>query len=182
MKRLRAQRMQEAARVRKQLKGLGLAALKHDLELVAARLPLPESCNGGSRKGATSLAGFLSQSGVALFEDIHHLLPMSVMAEAVEVRHRLRIAIKRWRYFLEIVAELTRIDYATVLETLKEYQTLLGRLNDLSVFAALVREGGLDSREQSRFDSVKDGWSTRLFEDFQELLERKPLRYVFLYQ
>jgi len=53
--------------------------------------------------------------------------------------HLVRIAAKKLRYVLELVAELTRIRTTRLVSKLKATQDLLGRLHDLEVLAAYVR-------------------------------------------
>jgi CHAD domain-containing protein len=53
--------------------------------------------------------------------------------------HLVRIAAKKLRYVLELVAELTHVRTVRLVKKLKASQELLGRLHDLEVLAAYVR-------------------------------------------
>ena len=53
--------------------------------------------------------------------------------------HRVRIAIKKLRYLLELVHEVARVGTLRLTRQLKEAQELLGRLHDLEVLAGFAR-------------------------------------------
>jgi CHAD domain-containing protein len=53
--------------------------------------------------------------------------------------HRVRIAVKKLRYLLELAHEATRVGTARMVRRLKAAQDLLGRLHDLEVVAGFVR-------------------------------------------
>jgi CHAD domain-containing protein len=53
--------------------------------------------------------------------------------------HTVRIAIKKLRYALELVQEISSIGTARLVNRLKEAQALLGRLHDLEILAGYVR-------------------------------------------
>ncbi len=54
--------------------------------------------------------------------------------------HTVRIAIKKLRYALEFSAEMSGARSTPELQLLKRVQTLLGRMHDLQVFIARVRQ------------------------------------------
>ncbi len=53
--------------------------------------------------------------------------------------HLVRIAVKKLRYVLELIQELSRIRTLRLVNRLRQVQDLLGRLHDLEVLAAYVR-------------------------------------------
>ena len=53
--------------------------------------------------------------------------------------HRLRIAVKKLRYLLELVHEVARVGTLRLVRRLREVQDLLGRLHDLEVLAGFTR-------------------------------------------
>jgi CHAD domain-containing protein len=63
---------------------------------------------------------------------------LGVLYEAHRL-HRVRIAIKRWRYALEVGSELRRTRTSAALVQLKTLQDLLGRAHDLHVLGEHVR-------------------------------------------
>lgn len=126
-----------------------------------------------------SLLAYFSDVSIRQYRSIHQLLAVSTAPEQRASRHALRIAVKKWRYFFEIVATILDRDYTTFLELLKEYQSILGRMNDINVFEALLGDLKLpsDARKTARTALLTE--DTRLLEEFTELVERKPLVYTF---
>lgn len=177
---LQRRRAEESSVVRKLLKRLDADGIGRIMKRMERHL----SAAGRRRsKGDTtySLPGYLSETSISLFSKVDYLLPFALSPEAVETRHLLRIAIKHWRYFLEIVAEISAQDYGPVLDNLKQYQSVLGTLNDLSVFSALADGYGLGVEEQIRFNEVVCARTTHTFSMFVDLVQRQPLRYHFLF-
>ncbi len=103
------------------------------------------------------------------------LLPEARQVGETEAQHLLRIAIKHFRYRMEILSFLFTSHYDEIHETLKDYQDLLGKMHDLDVFAAIVRDAGyLPSAEESIQVAI-GARRDRLFADFSSLLESRPL-------
>jgi CHAD domain-containing protein len=125
------------------------------------------------------LLPFLSNTSISLFETIQTLLPAALGFKNCEERHALRIAIKKLRYFLEIVSGIMERDYATSLEHLKKYQSLLGSMNDMTVFAAMCRKTGAPADELAAAAQLIDDETKRLFAEFTALVEAEPLSYTF---
>lgn len=73
--------------------------------------------------------------------------------------HALRIAVKRFRYLLEVGNEMSRGGLAELLQTAKTYQTLLGELHDCDVWLAMLDE--FESSEKRRMQDYCG--STRAF-------------------
>lgn len=73
--------------------------------------------------------------------------------------HALRIAVKRFRYLLEIGNEITRGGLAQRLQAAKTYQTLLGELHDCDVWLMMLDE--FESAEKQRMQEYSG--STRAF-------------------
>jgi len=126
------------------------------------------------------LLSFLSNTSISLFETIQKLLPAALDIENCEERHALRIAIKKWRYFLEIVSRIMERDYGAVLEHLKKYQSLLGSMNDMTVFAAMCRKTGAPADELAAAALMINDETKRLYDEFTALVEAEPLSYTFL--
>lgn len=72
-------------------------------------------------------------------KSILDILPDARQETEVAAQHRLRIAVKRFRYRLEFMAPIApRRDYLAIYSRVKNYQELLGQLHDLDVFADTV--------------------------------------------
>jgi CHAD domain-containing protein len=132
------------------------------------------------RKRNIQLPSHLSTTSISLFETIQTLLPEALGFENVAERHALRIAIKKWRYFLELVSKITERDYGTVLDLLKRYQTLLGSMNDMTVFATMCRTTVETADELAIAEELLNNETKKLFDEFVALVEAEPLRYTFL--
>lgn len=132
------------------------------------------------RRNIPPLPSYLSNTSISLFETIHSHLPAALSAGATEERHALRIAIKKWRYFLETVSMILDRDYTAVLERLKKYQSILGSMNDMIVFAGMCREAGLAGDDLDAAEHLLNLENDRLFGELILLVEAEPLSYTFL--
>ncbi len=103
------------------------------------------------------------------------LLPEARHATETEAQHLLRIAIKHFRYRMEILSFLFNAHFDEIHGTLKDYQDLLGKMHDLDVFAGIVHEAGFlppaEESIQGAIAAKRDG----LFAGFSILLESRPL-------
>lgn len=133
-----------------------------------------------TKHSSLSMLAYFSEVSIKQFLVIHQLLQEAKTPEYRKTRHALRIAIKKWRYFLEIAATVLARDYSRFLDLLKEYQTLLGQLNDLVEFGALLEEIKLPSTERHYAKNVLKAENRLLLAHLAELLEQKPLTYTFL--
>lgn len=131
------------------------------------------------RTGISPLAYF-SEVSIRQYLPIHRLLAGSIAPEHRLARHALRIAIKKWRYFFEIISQVLGRDYTHIQELLKEYQSLLGQMNDVTVFNVLIRNVKLPSNEREHVKATLLIEEALLLEKFTELIEQKPLIYTFL--
>lgn len=130
--------------------------------------------------GLSPLPSYLSDTSMALFGTIHTLLPATLRPEDREERHSLRIAIKKWRYFLEIVSRIAERNYEAILERLKRYQSLLGSMNDMGVFSLLCREAAVEGDDRAVAEQTITRENKRLFDEYLAHVEAEPLRYTFL--
>jgi CHAD domain-containing protein len=132
-----------------------------------------------TERNIISLPGYFSDVSIRQYMPIHQLLVVSAVPEHHASRHALRIAIKKWRYFFEIISPILDLDYTPLLGLLKEYQSILGRMNDIAEFKVLLEKVKLphDVRELAKAMLVAE--NTRLLEDFIVLIELKPLTYTF---
>ncbi|NTV50630.1 MAG: CHAD domain-containing protein [Geobacteraceae bacterium] len=132
------------------------------------------------KRNGTSLLAYFSDVSIRQYLPIHRLLAGSTSPEHRLARHALRIAIKKWRYFFEIISQVLDRDYTHIQDLLKEYQTLLGQMNDIAVFRVLISKLKLPSKERKYVKSILLSEDVLLLEKFTTLIERKPLVYTFL--
>ena len=169
-------RARELARTHKALKAFDHKHLGRQVRKIAAKL-----CAGRIRGSDTfSLQACFSEASVGLFQPIHDLVTSATVPEHRESRHALRIAIKKWRYFLEIASPVLDSDHDAVLGLLKEYQTILGRMNDVAEFGVLSRSLKLSPTEHEHIERILLAEDRLLLKQFTALVKRKPLRYTFL--
>jgi len=178
LRHLGERRSRESKRVRKRLKRfptdeIGTGVVRLGDALAAGDM------ERATRRHAPTLTGYFFACSIRLFDSIEQLQALAGPEEHVTQRHALRIAIKRWRYFMEICGDVFGVDYRLLLEQLKEYQTLLGHLNDLAVFAALADECGLSDEERRLLVPLAALQSKEYLLRFAALSAEHPLRYEF---
>ena len=131
-------------------------------------------------RNSITLLAFFSDVSIRQFIPIHQLLAVSTKPEFTAQRHALRIAIKKWRYFFEIIAQILDRDYTPHIGLLREYQAILGRMNDIAEFRLLLSNLELPKDEQEYAEEIFLKEDTLLLENFTKLVERKQLTYTFL--
>ncbi len=121
------------------------------------------------------LSQFAASALDARLAAVLQLLPEARQATETEAQHLLRIAIKHFRYRLEILSFLFTSHYDEIHGTLKDYQDLLGKMHDLDVFAGIVHEAGFLPPVEEFIQDAMAAKRDRLFADFSALLEIRPL-------
>ena len=95
-------------------------------------------------------------------------------AGEIGAQHRLRIAIKHFRYRAEILADLFGAGFPELRDRLKGFQDILGRMHDLDVFAGIVRDvklaGGTGETVLNAIATRREG----LFAEFTGMLDTIP--------
>lgn len=79
---------------------------------------------------------------------ISKLLMNAATPNQQKTRHALRIAVRKWRYNTEIFATILNRDYISLISHLKNFQSILGRLNDLVAFNELSKQIKLAPRDR----------------------------------
>ena len=96
-----------------------------------------------SRKRAFETGSARLDALLAFAETVRH-------PEQIEELHRMRIAAKRLRYALEVLAPSLDHDFKPVIVTLKEIQDRLGEIHDCDVWLALLPDFLDDERRMMR--------------------------------
>jgi CHAD domain-containing protein len=123
---------------------------------------------------------FLSDTSIQRYQAVYDLLLPATIPEDAETRHELRIAIKKWRYLLETLGQVCLKDYRAALDTLKEYQTLLGSLNDLIEFGALCSTLNIPDDERQVVAAILSKDAGKHLARFIETVATRPLQYTFI--
>lgn len=168
------QRKQEAAQARRLLETLDCMKLERQLRAAATALVTPDNI------ASQGLLALLSERNLALYYPIHALLPLVAAPEMVEERHALRIAVKKWRYFTELLHDILGGKQQALLDQLRQYQSVLGEMNDRVVIAALL-QGAVDLPEIVRENLLKSivKEQRKLLKKLCGLLDAKPIVYCF---
>jgi len=134
---LRRERERAHEELEKGLRALGPDPLRRDFRAIRNRP------NPFKDRGIDPFGNFALFAGAALMERaaaVGDLLPRAVHEAEVAAQHQLRIAVKKMRYRLEIIAPLFRDGRDELRAALKTYQDVLGKLHDIDVFGEMVRE------------------------------------------
>jgi CHAD domain-containing protein len=99
-------------------------------------------------------------------------------SEGIEAQHLLRIAVKHFRYRMEILALLIGTGFEELHGMVKDYQEVLGKMHDLDVFAGIVREEGFPSETEKPVLDAIAAKRARLFIDFSRMLKTTPLETI----
>jgi CHAD domain-containing protein len=124
------------------------------------------------------LSGFAKDSLDSRLSIIRELLPQAREKMAIEAQHRLRIAVKHFRYRMDILSFLIGTAFQQLHEAVKSYQDVLGKMHDLDVFAGNVRKAGFSSEtEKLVLDNILSK-REKLFQDFSGMLKTMPLEKI----
>lgn len=126
----------------------------------------------------TPFAAFARESMERRLADLLALVPMARSEENIAAQHQLRIAVKHYRYRLEIISFLIASGYEELHSVVKSYQETLGKMHDLDVFAGIVHEAGFSpAAEAPLMDAIAERRGS-FFARFAEMLERTPLESI----
>jgi CHAD domain-containing protein len=124
------------------------------------------------------LSGFAGESLDNRLADALKLVPDAVRAEQIEAQHMLRIAVKHFRYRMEILSFLIGTNYEELHAAVKDYQDVLGKMHDLDIFAGAVREAVFPAEmEKSVLDAIATK-RAKLFTEFSAMLATRPLERI----
>ncbi len=169
-------RSHEIKRIRKRIGMFEKRRIDAELKKIAASL---NEKNISIGSGRFSIIGYFSEHSIKRYQTVNKFLPASTVSGNRKSRHKLRIAVKKWRYLIEAIAEILECDCRSILEKLREYQSVLGRMNDIVEFAALLDSLGIKDDERVFLISRLASEEEILMDRFNTLLLEKPLRYRF---
>jgi CHAD domain-containing protein len=120
------------------------------------------------------LSQFAGEALDARLAAVLRLLPEARQAGEIEAQHLLRIAVKHFRYRMEILSFLFGAHFEELHVVLKSYQDLLGKMHDLDVFAGIVRKAGLTFLGQNLLLDAIAAKRGKLFTEFSVMLKTRP--------
>lgn len=171
---LQQRRRHEARRAYKLLATLDCMKLERQIRSAAAALVTPDNI------ASQGILAVLSERNLQLYQVVHGLLPLAAAPEMVEERHALRIAIKKWRYFSELLHAMLGHGSSPLLTLLRQYQSVLGDLQDRAVYLELLDEAaGLPEAVRLTVQKRIVRQQRQLLKKFCVLLDSKPLHYHF---
>jgi len=124
------------------------------------------------------LSGFAKNALDSRFNPIRALLPQAREKGAIEAQHRLRIAVKHFRYRMELLSFLFGADFHQLHAAVKSYQEVLGTMHDLDVFSEIAREAGFSPKTEKQVLDAIQSKREKLFQDFSGMLETMPLEKI----
>ena len=161
--------------------GKALAAFDHrHLDRIVRELVGGINVVAITERNSISLLAYFSEVSIRQYMPIHQLQLGATAPGQRALRHALHSAIKKWGYFFEIIAQVLDRDYSQTLGLIKEYQTLLGRMDDIAAFEALISHLKLPPDERKHAEDALRAEDTLLLNKFSEIIEQKPLTYTFL--
>jgi CHAD domain-containing protein len=166
-------RIKELKRLKTGLKDIASDSL-HDLFRRVIHTPLLFDRQENDIDLFIPLSRFAGEALNARLAAVLRLLPEAGQAGAIEAQHLLRIAVKHFRYRIEIISFLFGARYKKFHGFLKDYQDLLGKMHDLDIFAGIVRRAGLTYLTQKALLDAIAAKRGRLFADFSTMLETTP--------
>ena len=174
-KALLAARRSELKLVLQNLKQFSISEVDQMLRLVVKDI----SGYSQSNELDSIIPTYLSQIAVTRFQDLYNILPSATDPGNSETRHDLRIAVKKWRYLLESMSHVFRHNYLDAIDLLKEYQSILGRLNDITEFKALCHRMMLTDGEKTQLDLMLKNDTAVYLDRFLNLVKSRRPQYTF---
>jgi len=171
---LRKERDRGARHMRSALESLSIRVLRYYFRKTLGS-PLLFSLSSETANPFSSIGSFARQTIDERLSLVLNLVPKARDEADIATQHKLRIAIKHFRYRLEMLSFLVTRGSQECIDVLKRYQDLLGRMHDRDVFARLVRKADFPPlAERSVLESIARE-RHELYEEFLVLLTDKPL-------
>lgn len=126
------------------------------------------------------LTGFAGCSLDGRLSDVLKLLPDARQPGEIEAQHLLRIAVKHYRYRMEMLSFLIGPGYEELLTEVKGYQDVLGKMHDLDVFAGIVRDAAFASQTEKPVLDAMAAKREKLFTHFCTMQAASPFERIGL--
>ncbi|MRR53272.1 MAG: CHAD domain-containing protein [Deltaproteobacteria bacterium] len=106
------------------------------------------------------------------------LVPVARLPLQAACQHRLRIAVKHYRYRIEVLSPFMDEKYREVHAHVKEYQEILGRIHDLDVFIELIRGMGIAKHTEIALAELLTAKRETSFAAFLAKLDTVPFEVI----
>jgi len=170
--RLQEERAAEQRKLKRELKKIDPGALLGRIDAICSN---PRIFDPASNALFLPVATSILQAVAVREKTILELLAEALIEEKVTAQHRLRIAVKRFRYRMEFLAPFANSNYKTVYATIKEYQEILGHMHDLDVFSGLIAAPADEAKENRALNNIIIERRRALFVQFLRLHQATPL-------
>lgn len=169
---LKLERKKAHRRLKGDLGRLQPAPLKRQIRSLGVRQNLFEERSADS---FTGIAAFADAAILERAQTVDELLPKALHEEDTGAQHALRIAVKKLRYRLEILAPLVTGGYDELHGALKGYQDVLGKLHDVVVFREMVEERIAEGTGRAELVDVLARRQRELHASFLKKQKKTPL-------
>ncbi|MBU5636768.1 CHAD domain-containing protein [Geomonas sp. Red69] len=157
------------------LAGVGAGKLQKELGGLAKRLNPFQEREAPGFDPFTEVGLFAEGAFAERVELVEELFPAALREEDTVAQHRLRIAFKKLRYRLEILAPLLEDGGEELRRLLKRYQDLLGKLHDLDVFAEMAEQRLAPGTGRDELLQLLAAHRGALFAGFAQTSREQPL-------
>ncbi|GFE57920.1 CHAD domain-containing protein [Geobacter sp. AOG1] len=171
---LRKERERGASHLKSALESLSLRVLSFYFKKTLEN-PCLFALSPDSADPFCTIGSFARQTAGERLSLVLVLVPQASDEADIAAQHQLRIAIKHFRYRLEILSFLATGGYREIVADLKRYQELLGRMHDRDVFAGLVRKAGFPPSAERSVLALIARERQELYDEFLVLLKDTPL-------
>lgn len=172
---LQAQRIAEQRKLKRELKKIDPGSLLARIDAICSN---PRIFAPDSDALFLPVAQFILTAASAREKSVMELLPEALVEGNAPAQHRLRIAVKHFRYCMEFLAPFAGSDYKTVYKTVKEYQEILGQLHNLDVFRSLIAAPADESAKSCVLDNSIAERRKGMFHEFLKKNKTVPLHTV----
>ena len=169
---LQEKRVEEQRELKRELKKIDPSALLGRIDDFCSN---PRLFNPDARGLFQPIAVCLLEAMTIREKAILEILPEALVEENVSAQHRLRIAVKHFRYRLEFMSTLASDDYRKIYSALKEYQEVLGHMHDLDVFLGLTGEITAEQSGVMLLHKIIGNRRRTLFAEFLQHQATNPL-------
>jgi CHAD domain-containing protein len=126
------------------------------------------------------LTGFAKCSLDGRLSDVLKLFPDARKHGEIKAQHLLRIAVKHYRYRMEMLAFLIGPVYEKLHSEVKSYQDVLGKMHDLDVFAGIIRDAAFPSQTEKTLQETIAAKREKLFAHFCAMQAASPFEKIGL--
>lgn len=169
---LRSRRVEEQRDLKQELKKIDQGALLGRIDAICSN---PRIFNPNASGLFQPVGEYLLQAIAMREQTMLALFTEALVEENSVAQHRLRIAVKRFRYRLEFLAPLAGSGYKAIYSSVKAYQELLGQMHDLDVFRGMAGEMAVEQPAGERLQAIINDRRRTLFGEFLLLQKAHPL-------